>query len=156
MGKSWGIFLNDGNNAYFRTREIRQILKRMVLTKMSQVGLNYVFQLFWVIFGKNLLKTSLFSQKVTILERSSELFWKLTFPNNFSYGKILRNIFIWWKQLLLNQWNLLKLLLLIKKVSISERNSELLWKLVFLTIFVMGKSWRLILFDEKKSLCLKQ
>ena len=52
-------------------------------------------------FRGNFLKTSLFSQKMTILERSSEILRKITFLNKFEKEKSQRNIWIWCKQLFL-------------------------------------------------------
>ncbi len=49
-------------------------------------------------FGVNSLKTSLFSQKMTLSERSSEILGKFLFLNKLEKGQIQRKIWISCKQ----------------------------------------------------------
>ena len=98
------IFFDWNNPFCFNPRNRTNITKAVHLLKMSHIQLNSAFLLFWIIFGEKLLKTSLFSKKVIISERSWELIWRLVFLNNICYGQTVSNTFIWWKQLLfLNQ-----------------------------------------------------
>ena len=70
------------------------------LLKMSHIQLNYAFQLFWIIFGKNLLKTSLLSKKSdyrrkklrnTLKVNISQQF--LLWANSLEYFYLMETIF---------------------------------------------------------------
>ena len=65
-----------------------QILTKTVfLPKVSHIQINYTFLFFWRNFGKNSPRTSLFSQKMTISEGSSEILRKCVFLNMFEKGE---------------------------------------------------------------------
>ena len=59
----------------------------------TKLCFSVVFKHFW----ENLLKTSLFSQKVAISERSTEILREFFFLNKFEKGKIQKKIWIWCK-----------------------------------------------------------
>ena len=110
---------------------------------MRHIQLNFAFQLFWIIFGENLLKTSLFCQKMTISESRSELLWKLIFLNNFCYGQILMNILFDGKMPFVQTSEIGQIL--------TKKNVILNAKLFFSV--VLNHSWEK--FDEKFSLLSK-
>ena len=62
--------------------------------------LNYASVLFWSIFGEILWKLLFLVQKVTIIERSSEILRKIVFLNRFEKEQIQKK-FGFFKQLFL-------------------------------------------------------
>ena len=84
MCKSWGIFLFHEITPLVQTSEIEQILTKTVyLVKPSHIQLNYTLQLFWIIFGENLLKTSLFRFKSGYLRKKLRIILKVSISQQF-------------------------------------------------------------------------
>ena len=82
------------------------LIKNAFLPKVSHIQLNYVFLLFWSIFGEIHRELLFFDQKVTISERRTEILTKFVFLNMFENGQILRKIWICLNNCFLtNQWN---------------------------------------------------
>ena len=83
LRKIWIFLIN-----YFdQTSKMREILiKTVFLSNVSHIQLNYAFLLLWNIFGKIPQRTSLFSPKMTISERSTEILRKFIFVNIFKKG----------------------------------------------------------------------
>ena len=82
------------------------LIKTVFLPKVSYIQLNYVFLLFWSIFGEIHRELLFLDQKVTISERRTEILTKFVFLNMFENGQTLRKIWIclnncFWS----NQWN---------------------------------------------------
>ena len=68
--------------------------KTVFLPKVGNIQLNYVFLLFWSIFGEIHGELLFLVQKVTISERRTEILTKFVFLNIFENGQILRKIWI--------------------------------------------------------------
>ena len=99
-------------------------------------------------FGKNLLKTSIFVKKKTISDRNSELLWKLVFLNNFCYGQILGIIFLMETTALVQTSEIGQILT--KTVYDLKMSHVYLNYALQLFWIIFGKFCRKLLFLEKK------
>ena len=79
------------NNSFDEPSKRGQILtKNDFLPKVSHIQLNYVFRLFWSIFGEIQREISFLIQKVTLSESSTKILRKFFFFNMFEKGKSWR------------------------------------------------------------------
>ena len=105
-----------------RTEILRKFFFFLTFLKKANPGEIWIClnKCFWSNHQKEIIiKKKKFLQKVShiLLDYAFLLFWSI-------FGEIYR-----------------ELLFLVKKVTISETSTEILWKFVFLTMFERGKSW---------------
>ena len=94
-GKSWGKFGFVLTTVFGQTSKRGQILtKTFFLQNMSLIHLNYAFLLFRSNIRLIHWKILFLVQKVTISEKSTEIFRKFVFLNEFEKVQILRKISI--------------------------------------------------------------
>ena len=131
------------------------LIKNVFLPKLSHIQLNYVFQLFWIIFGEIHREHLFLDQKVTISERRTEILTKFVFLNMFENGQILRKIWIclnnsFWS----NQWKGTN----IKKICLSPHTVPHTAKLCFSVVLMLfrGNSQRTSLFNPKSDYLRKE
>ena len=79
------------NNSFDEPSKRGQILtKNDFFPKVSHIQLNYVFRLFWSIFGEIQREIPFLIKKVTLSERSTKILRKFVFFNMFEKGKSWR------------------------------------------------------------------
>ena len=123
--------------------------------QISHIQLNYVFLLFWSIFGEIHRELLFFDQKVTISERRTEILTKFVFLNMFENGQILRKIWICLNNCFLtNQWNGTN----IKQKLFFSPNEQHTAKLCFTIVLKHfgGNSQRTTLFRPKSDYLRKE
>ena len=124
------------------------LIKTVFLPKVSHIQPNYVFLLFWSIFGEIHRELLFLDQKLAISERRTEILTKFVFLNMFENGKILKKIWMYlnisfWS----NQWKGTN----IKKKNFSPQSEPYKLKYVFvLFCSIFAEIHRELLFLDQK------
>ena len=94
MGKSWGIFLFDGNNSFSSNQWIRTNINKNCLPPQNELHTaNLCFTVVLNHIWGKFANISLFIKKSDYLRNKLRIQWMLVFLNNFCYGKS-RGIFL--------------------------------------------------------------
>ena len=100
-------------------------------------------------FRENSLKSSLFSQKITISERSSELLRKIVLLNNFEKNEIQRKIWILYKQMFFDQTSKNVQILTKTVFYLKMCHLQLNYALLLFSITFGLKLWKLLFLVKK-------